>query len=174
LGAPQRGLPPVTEPSQSSTDDPWEERLRRWAGEERESTASPPVLASPPIQQTAGAPVERADWSTTHERTPPPMVEPIEERVSEAGSRAAEWIRHARSSVTPTVTSVSEAYLRNAQGHAHALFAREGRPRTSPVTGRQPATRTGRAAVTAMFRNPDTVRDAVIAATILHPPRGLE
>jgi hypothetical protein len=173
VGEPERGLPPVMEERRPLARDNWEEQLRKLL--QGEEPAPPPEIAPTPPPTLSRIPPEPAETYSYEEQVPPRAEVPLEETTVGGGARAGvEWIREARQSVTPRLAAAAEAYQ-----HAASFGTLRGQPRrdralpavSRSLRGRPSATT---ASVVALFRRPQTVRQAIIAATILQPPKALE
>lgn len=166
--------PPVHEPAPIGRDS-WEDQLRRLLdGEPLEEPVSRPVAppVSPPVLPPSSSPPTPARLQPTFDEEPVPL----ESREIPASSDDWAGMGGARLNTAAKLAGAAAAYreasnlrtiienrLRAARARSEekASLARQGRrPKAAPALE--------------LFRKPDTVRTAIIASTILQPPKALE
>jgi hypothetical protein len=163
---PGRHPPPLVEADEPMARDHWEQQLRRLIQGETTSTA-PPVIAPspPPPPQTPHLPRP----AQTH------RGRPVEERPVRA-ERAPSTIEQAhRAAASKLAAAAADPYRRIAsfrERTPRVTLARAAPARISEPSSRSDTRRAS--AVIGMFRHPRSARQAIIAATVLHPPKGLE
>ncbi|MBX3746755.1 MAG: hypothetical protein KF833_15710 [Verrucomicrobiae bacterium] len=138
----------------------WQEQLRRLLeGEGLRQEPPPPVLepaapVPPPVPAPALVPhpaTPGRDYPVTGPASTPPV--------------------HARTVTTTRGSSARTPRNRSSSTHPHRPAPRVAPPLSPrrPAVGEAPA-----ALVNALFQSPKTVRQAILAATVLNPPKGLE
>lgn len=173
------GPPPLLPPRSPEASD-WEKELRRLLGEEPEPMPprpvlppplSQPVLTSPPPprEQVAG---QTADWTSLETGGKPFLVSAeteLESAAEHAGSSEEE--EYGEAPLAP-LAELSAAW-RHA-GHVPGGSTPVQQAVVSPARGGVRLISPEIARVRAQLHRPRTAREAILAAVIMGPPRGLE
>lgn len=166
--APRRQPRPVTPAGDSVPAEPagWEEELRRLLGGEVVTAPPPPVVIAPKARSTPAPP--RVPVAEAYEPIQTAPLHRAEERIEHA-------LEHKVFQPLPTLQESAQTFLQ--ASHLDDQVKEHMRQVTHHPVGlthvlRKAVTPTAAEAL-ALVRNPRTIRAAMVAATILGPPKSL-